>query len=195
MGTKGLPTRRRVKRRKSVTQGVLGTNPGIPANWSRYFQNRRLAEMQWWLDLVNDPPTGSGPYNFEIRNYRMLEPEDRDAIVARISSIVASVAHNNPTGPAGIDYFDHSPLRLFLAVLDASDLGRLRACKVCSRYFYANRWNKRVCSTKCGTTARVRRHRDKQSAYEMNRKQAQAAKEREEERWKREVRKNLKERE
>ena len=188
---KQLPTRRRVKRRKTVTEGVLRANPGVPARWNSYLEDDQLTKIDGWLDLVNDPPQNEGAYNFGIRNYRIVEPEQRDATMDAVSSIVRNIVVEQN---AGIDSFDHHPLSLFLQVLETVDRKRIRKCEVCEHYFYANRRNKRVCSERCGTTARVRRHREKGSEYELNRKIARAMDAEREEQHKREIRSQVRKR-
>src|SRR5258708_7860021 len=100
---KRLPTRRRVKRRKTVTPKVLRTNPDLSAEWASLLEDDRLTKMQGWLDLIEQPER-DGPYNFGIRDYRLLEPDDGRSIVEAVASIIRVALIERS---AGIQWFDH----------------------------------------------------------------------------------------
>jgi hypothetical protein len=59
-----------------------------------------------------------------------------------------------------------SPFDDFARVLEGTEAARLRRCPVCSDFYYAARTTKPACSPRCGSTVRVRHHRE----YQDNRK-------------------------
>lgn len=174
-----LTTRRRVKRRKDVTGRVLRANPLLPAAWGNYFKNKRLATIQYWLDLVNKPPQlgEEGTFNSQIRDYRVMSKEETEALTEQVALIVKGIAEGHPE--MGFNDFDHRPLTLFLAVLGSTPLMRIRRCSVCTepRYFLAKRDKQQTCSRRCGNLLRQWRVRGKAQDYELNRQQKLAARE------------------
>lgn len=63
------------------------------------------------------------------------------------------------------------PFEDFLAALtESGDLGRLRSCPACQRFFVAWRKNKQTCGRRCATLIRVHRFREKKPVYAANRR-------------------------
>jgi hypothetical protein len=58
------------------------------------------------------------------------------------------------------------PYEDFLAALVGRDLGRVRFCAKCSRFFIAYRSDQKTCSTRCANRFRVEKFRRKQPEYE-----------------------------
>jgi hypothetical protein len=171
---KALPTQKQQNALKTVSRKRRRTRnktrtPRVSIPWNRYLETDRkeLTAIQHWLDLVNDPPKGVPLYNFGIRGYRLVQSDKCRTIIQSIADVVANIVRE-PT--ADIDYLGHHPLMFFLSVLESVNRTRIRRCVACSKYFYANRNNKLACSEACSITARVRKHREKQSIYELNRK-------------------------
>ena len=63
------------------------------------------------------------------------------------------------------------PFEDFLAALtESGDLGRLRSCPACRRFFVAWRKDQQTCGRRCATLIRVHRFRDKKAVYAANRR-------------------------
>ena len=63
------------------------------------------------------------------------------------------------------------PFEDFLAALtESGDLGRLRSCPACQRFFVAWRKDQQTCGRRCATLIRVHRFRGKKAVYAANRR-------------------------
>lgn len=63
------------------------------------------------------------------------------------------------------------PFEDFLAALtECGDLGRLRSCPACQRFFVAWRKDQQTCGRRCATLIRVHRFREKKDVYAANRR-------------------------
>lgn len=163
-----------LKRPKTVTDESLQAK--LVERWEKYLEGRKQdprLTIDGWLQLVNDPPVIKQRNNdLGIRDFRFATRAEAQAVIRTVRQIVANVVAQVS---AGFDSFDHHPLSLFQQVMEITDRTRLRQCVMCPRYFRAKPANKRVCSERCGTLLRVRRHRAKQPKYELNRKLKGAA--------------------
>lgn len=172
-------TRSKERGRKNVRDTAKRVNPKLAPKWFEYLDEEAApANIQYWIDLANESPKPINGFNFEIRHFRQVPPEDARWIVEQVSAILSSVARILP--PAGYDPFDHQPMALFLAVLQTVPAGRVRACVVCDKYFLAQRKDRTACSPKCANVARQKRYRERWPEYEKNRKQNRAQKEKRE---------------
>jgi hypothetical protein len=157
----------------SITPAFTKPNPRLPEKWYEYLDKKTGAEpatIEFWLDLANDPPElgQDWTYNFEIRDYSLVETDSAKQIIDNVRTTLSSVA-NLPI-EAGFDPFDHHPFQLFLAVLQTVPRGRIRECVRCRRYFFARRKDQPACSLACANVARVNRYRVRWRSYEQNRK-------------------------
>lgn len=91
--------------------------------------------------------------------------------------IVMPSSPNKPTvlffNDGRIERRYHDPYRdIFLPELERSDLNlsRVRRCEACSKFFWADRRNKRSCSESCASTLRSRLYRSRRIQYEKNRR-------------------------
>lgn len=133
------------------------------------------ATIDCWLDLANNPPQVGGWFNFEIRNYRDVPGDQAKLVIDEVRAIISSVAHLPPS--SGYKPFDHTPFRLFLAVLETVPQGYIRSCIRCGKYFLVKRTDKQTCSPECANVARQMRYRERWRNYEQNRERNRAARE------------------
>jgi len=164
---------------KNITVELQKSNPKLSTKWYEYLDRKSgagPATIDFWIELANDPPEllGEGTHNFRIRDSQMVDKDEAKQVIDNIRAIMSSVAHLPPS--AGYDTFDHSPLRLFLAVLETVPRGRIRCCIRCDRYFFAKRTDQKACSYSCANVARVTRYRERWRGYEQTRKNNRAAK-------------------
>lgn len=62
------------------------------------------------------------------------------------------------------------------SILTGKAATRIRRCPVCAALFVAQRIDRSACSTRCTTVLNVRRFRERQARYEINRQKNRAAK-------------------
>src|SRR5258707_5740 len=92
----------------------------------RYAEHPRWLRLGAWLELANRLPDVD-TINFGIRNHRMVEIEDVRSLRALVRNTLDVFVLRRPSG---ITSLDSDPFSLFLSVLDASDLARIKRCKV-----------------------------------------------------------------
>jgi hypothetical protein len=108
------------------------------------------------------------PTNFEIRNYRGVEPEFLFDLIRKVRNTLDSVIAR--PRPKGIDHVEPTPHMLFLVALGMADLARIQRCAKCEKFFYAKREDQVACSLPCSNAVRQQRSRDRRKVYEQNRK-------------------------
>lgn len=149
----------------------------IRPRWSERAQHLDWTALKKWLELTNCPPGYEPDFiNFGIRGYRLMHPEEYAPIVDQVRQTLNAVI--DQVRPAGIDFLEPDPYRLFVAGLEHADLDRLRRCPGCRKYFFAIRKDQIACSPVHANAERQRRHRAKNKTYEVNRKRNEAAKKR-----------------
>ncbi len=175
------PTRSTSNAHESITPRFRKPNPKLADRWYEYLDLKTGASpatVDFWIGLANNPPelVGEGTYNFKIRDHRLVKRDDAKQVIDSIRTIMSSVAHLATS--VGYETFDHSPFRLFLAVLETVPQGRIRCCVRCDRYFLAKRTDQKACSPECANVTRVMRYRARWRLYEETRKRNRATKKR-----------------
>jgi hypothetical protein len=111
----------------------------------------------------------------------------RFALVRRVFDSLDFLTRKNPSSESGARQIPltlqvsvdahgavsrvRDPFEDFLAALtECGDLGRLRSCPACQRFFVAWRNNKQTCGRRCATLIRVHRFRGKKDVYAANRR-------------------------
>jgi hypothetical protein len=106
--------------------------------------------------------------NFEIRNYRGVEPAYLYDLIRNIRRTLEAVALSPK--PGGIEHVEPDPLMLFLLALGTAESRKIRRCPVCDKFFYAQRTDQLACSRPCANVERQRKFRRSRPQYEKNRR-------------------------
>jgi hypothetical protein len=159
----------------------------LQPKWLPYVGDPRWLKIDRWLDQANllrpketwikqpsEETLSRLPLtNFEIRNYRLVSPEELFPLLQKVRQTLNWVT--SQPRPAGIDHFELDPFVLFLAALGTEDLTHVHACPICGKFFRARRKDQLACSSKCANVERQRRFRKNSPTYERNQKRNRAA--------------------
>jgi hypothetical protein len=93
----------------------------------------------------------------EISTWTEIAPDDQQYVFQLRASVVQIEVQDDQ-----IVCLIHNPLQEFLDTLKVLDYRRIRRCPICGHLFYAARFDKKACSTRCNGNRRVRRSREKE---------------------------------